>query len=72
MGCGLGCRSEKILGLIQRGFRRGVLGCRSEKILCLIYYVFWVPTWGMGGFVAMGWCCHEVWLGKRGKKTKKI
>ncbi len=72
MGCGLGCRSEKILGLIHGGFRRGVLGCRSEKILCLIYCVFWVPTWGMGGFVAVGWCCHEVWLGKRGKKKKKL
>ena len=56
MGCGLGCRLEKILGLIHRGFRRGVLGCRSEKILCLIHCVFWVPTWGVGGFVLL-WVC---------------
>ena len=51
VGCGLGCRSEKILGLNHGGFRRGVLGYRLEKILCLIYSVFWVPAWGVGEFV---------------------
>ena len=31
--------------------------------------------WGGGGCGlcngAVGWCCREVWLGKRGKKEKK-
>jgi hypothetical protein len=46
VGCGLGCRSEKILCLIQRGFWRGCgLGCKLEKILGLIHVDSSVGCW---------------------------
>jgi hypothetical protein len=78
VGCELGCRSKKILGLwlwipawvCGCGFRRGSVavdsgvGCWVIDRRCGLCWVLVC--------VVVGSCCREVWLGKPGKKKKNI